>query len=93
MISDLSKEITKSYGVLSASGTVALRAQILIDPSGIVRHQSINDLGIGRSVDESLRILQAVKWVDEKGEVCPVNWKPGQDAINTKNSIKFFNKI
>lgn len=90
LISDLSKEISKSYGVLSLSNTVALRAQILIDPTGRVRHQSVNDLSIGRSVDESLRLVQAVKFADENGQVCPVNWKRGERAIDVKKSGEYF---
>ena len=74
----------------SANGNVALRAQVLIDPKGVVRHHSVNDLGIGRSVDESLRLLQASKWVDERGEVCPVDWKRGQAAIDPSKSSEYF---
>jgi peroxiredoxin 2/4 len=92
LISDLSKEISRSFGVLSANGNVALRAQVLIDRTGTIRHHSVNDLGIGRSVDESLRLVQATKWVDENGEVCPVNWKKGKAAINPTNSSEYFNK-
>lgn len=92
MISDLSKEISRSFGVLSANGNVALRAQVLIDPRGTIRHHSVNDLGIGRSVDESLRLVQAVKWVDEVGEVCPVNWKKGQQGLDTSKASEYFKK-
>lgn len=93
LLSDLSKEISRSYGVLSEASTVALRAQVLIDKKGIVRQYSVNDLGIGRSVDESLRLVQAVKFVDESsGQVCPINWKPGNQTIDTKAPEKYFKK-
>lgn len=94
LISDLSKEISKSYGVLTGDGRVALRAQVLIDPQGRVRHHSVNDLGIGRSVDEALRLLQACKWVDENGgEVCPANWKKGDKTIKPASSEEYFKSI
>ena len=90
LISDLSKEISRSYGVLNSAGTVALRGLVLLDPTGTIRHHSVNDLGIGRSVDESLRLVQAVKWVDEVGEVCPANWKKGEKAINSTKASEYF---
>ena len=90
LLSDLSKEMSKNYGVLSANNSVSLRAQILIDPHGIIRHHSVNDLGIGRSVEESLRLVRAVRWVDEMGEVCPVNWKQGDKGINPLKPDEYF---
>lgn len=95
LISDLSKEISRSFGVLAANGNVALRAQVLLDPTGIIRHHSVNDLGIGRSVDESLRLVQAVKFVDDNGgrEVCPVNWKKGGASINPAKSEDYFKNL
>ena len=83
LLSDLSKEMSRSFGVLNAPGTVALRATLLIDPTGTVRHSSVNDLGVGRSVEEALRVVRAVRRVDEAGgeEVCPVDWVPGQPTI------------
>jgi len=80
LVADLSKEIARSYGVLLDEG-VALRGLFLIDKDGIVRHELINDLPRGRSVDEALRILDALQFVEEHGEVCPANWKPGEEAM------------
>jgi alkyl hydroperoxide reductase subunit AhpC len=76
LISDLDKNIARSYGVL-INESVALRGLFLIDPKGHIRHATINDLPIGRSVDEALRVLQACQFTDVHGEVCPANWQPG----------------
>ena len=86
--------MSRAFGVLNVNGSVALRASVLVDPKGVVRHASCNDLGIGRSVDEALRILQAVKFVDANGgkAVCPVNWKPGSATIDPSNSSKYFSQ-
>ena len=61
---------------------VAYRGLFLIDKDGIVRHELINDLPIGRSVDEALRVVDAMQFVREHGEVCPANWKKGQQALD-----------
>ncbi|GFE55394.1 2-cys peroxiredoxin [Babesia ovis] len=76
LVSDISRSISKSFGLLRADG-FAQRASVLIDKCGKVRHVSIFDLGIGRSVDETLRVFDAIKFNDESGQVCPVNWKKG----------------
>lgn len=81
LISDLNKTISTSYGVLLPSG-IALRGLFLIDRQGVVRHQLINDLPLGRSVDEAFRMVKALKFVEEHGEVCPANWHDGDPAIN-----------
>lgn len=95
LVSDLGKTLSRQFGVLNAGGSVALRAQALIDGRRIVRHLSINDLGIGRSVDESLRLLQAVKFVDEHGEACPADWKPGASSIkpDVQGAQAYFSKL
>lgn len=83
MVADPSHRIVNSYGVQAASGDVALRATFLIDSSGIVRHQSINDLPLGRNVDEYLRLVDALQFHEQHGEVCPAGWQqgaPGMDA-------------
>lgn len=80
LVQDLNKEIAKSYGILFG-GSVALRGLFLIDPTGKVRHCVINDLPLGRSVDEALRMVDAVQFSDTHGEVCPANWKEGEDAM------------
>ena len=84
LLSDLTKEIAKDYGVLVEEEGVALRGQFIIDKSGVLRQSTVNDLPIGRSVEETLRLLQAVQYADEhKGEVMPCNWKPGEETIKT----------
>ncbi|ORM40258.1 Peroxiredoxin-2 [Babesia sp. Xinjiang] len=80
LLSDISRTISKSVGLLRSDG-FAQRASVLIDKSGKVRHLSIFDLGIGRSVDETLRVFDAIKFNDESGQVCPVNWKKGGDSM------------
>ncbi len=80
LVQDLNKEIAKSYGILF-NGAVALRGLFLIDTTGKVRHSVINDLPLGRSVDEALRMVDALQFVDTHGEVCPANWKQGDDAM------------
>ena len=70
LLADIKKEIARDYGVLLPDG-VALRGLFVIDPKGAVRHITINDLPIGRSVDEALRVVQAVQFADKHGEVCP----------------------
>lgn len=80
MIADLNKEISRSYGVLLEGG-VALRGLFLIDKSGVVRHQVVNDLPLGRSVDEALRMVKALQYFETHGEVCPANWREGARTI------------
>ncbi len=80
LVADLDKSISENYGVLM-DGAVALRGLFLIDKEGVVRHSLVNDLGLGRSVDETLRILDALQFTDEHGEVCPANWKQGEEAM------------
>lgn len=80
LISDLNKDIAKSYDVLLGGG-VALRALFIIDPKGTVRHATINDLPVGRNVEEALRVITAFQFVEANGEVCPANWTPGADTM------------
>jgi peroxiredoxin (alkyl hydroperoxide reductase subunit C) len=80
LVQDLNKEISKSYGIL-LGGSVALRGLFLIDPTGTVRHCVINDLPLGRNVEEALRMVDAVQFSDTHGEVCPANWKQGEEAM------------
>lgn len=81
LLSDLNKTISKDYGVLLDPVGISLRGLFIIDPSGNVRHITINDLPIGRSVDETLRTLKALQFFEENGEVCPANWTPGASTI------------
>ncbi|MBA2848656.1 peroxiredoxin [Thermosulfuriphilus ammonigenes] len=80
LVSDLSKNISRSYGILFDE-SVSLRGLFLIDKEGIVRHELINDLPLGRSVDEALRVLDALQFFETHGEVCPANWRPGEEAM------------
>uniref|UniRef100_UPI00147871B6 redoxin domain-containing protein n=1 Tax=Roseospira marina TaxID=140057 RepID=UPI00147871B6 len=76
LVADLTKQIAKSFGVLLPDG-VALRGSFLIDKAGKIRHYVINDLPLGRNVDESLRMVDALQFHEEHGEVCPAGWKKG----------------
>jgi len=80
LVSDLTKKISRDYGVL-IDEAVALRGLFIMDRDLIVRHILINDLPIGRSVDEALRIIDAIQYNEEHGEVCPANWRKGQEAM------------
>jgi len=80
LVADLSKNISRDYGVLF-DDSVALRGLFLIDKEGIVRHSVINDLPLGRNVDEALRMLDALQFTETHGEVCPANWKEGEDGM------------
>lgn len=94
IISDFSKSVSENYGVLAAEYTydddgslvcqgspVAYRGLFLIDKDGIVRHCVINDLPLGRNVDEAIRIVDALQHFEENGEVCPANWSKGKEAM------------
>jgi peroxiredoxin (alkyl hydroperoxide reductase subunit C) len=81
LVSDLKREISSKYGVLTEEG-VALRALFVIDKEGVIQHSTINNLAFGRSVDETLRVLQALQYVQENpDEVCPAGWKPGDATM------------
>ncbi len=80
LVADLDKSISKAYEVLLDAG-IALRGLFLIDRAGIIRHQVVNDLPLGRSVDEALRVLDALQFTEKYGDVCPANWKKGDDAM------------
>jgi peroxiredoxin (alkyl hydroperoxide reductase subunit C) len=80
LVADLNKEISRAYGVL-LNESIALRGLFLIDKKGVVRHSVINDLPLGRNVDEALRVLDALQFTEKHGEVCPANWKPGEDSM------------
>ena len=80
LVADLDKSIAQSYGVL-LNNAVALRGLFLIDREGIVRHAVVNDLPLGRNVDEALRMLDALRFHEARGDVCPANWQKGQDGM------------
>lgn len=93
LISDIKKEISAAYNVLDISAGVALRGLFIIDKDGILQHSTINNLGFGRSVDETLRTLQAIQYVQSHtDEVCPADWQPGDKTLNpdpVKSKIYF----
>ncbi len=81
IVSDLNKTISSSYEVLKEDEGIAYRGLFLIDREGIIRHQLVNDLPLGRSVDEAIRLLDALIFHEKHGEVCPANWKTGSKAM------------
>jgi peroxiredoxin (alkyl hydroperoxide reductase subunit C) len=91
LVADLNKQIARDYDVL-LNESVALRGLFLIDKSGVVRHQVVNDLPLGRSVDEALRIVKALQFFETRGEVCPADWKEGKRTIkpSVAGSKEFF---
>jgi len=92
ILSDLTKKVSENYGVLIKDGGIALRGLFIIDPNGVVRQITINDLPVGRSVDETLRLLKAFKYTDKHGEVCPANWQENKPTIDPKNASAYFEK-
>jgi peroxiredoxin (alkyl hydroperoxide reductase subunit C) len=80
LASDITKKVSIDYGVLIEDEGIALRGLFIIDPDGIVRYQVVTDNNIGRSVDETLRVLQAL----QSGGLCPANWRPGQKHLVAK---------
>lgn len=80
MVADVRHEITQAYGIEHPAG-IALRASFLIDKDGVVRHQVVNDLPLGRNVDEMLRIVDALQFHEKHGEVCPAGWHKGEDGM------------
>ncbi|KAI8107925.1 hypothetical protein M9434_004867 [Picochlorum sp. BPE23] len=95
LVSDLKREISEAYGVLSEDG-VALRGLFIIDKEGVIQHSTINNLAFGRNVDETLRVLQALQYVqDNPDEVCPAGWKPGEKTMkpDPEGSKEYFSAI
>jgi len=81
LVADLTKSISRDYGVLNADGAVAYRGTFLIDKDGVIRHLVVNDLGLGRNIDETLRMVDALQHLEQHGEVCPAGWHQGEDAL------------
>lgn len=77
LASDITKQVSRDYGVLIEEQGIALRGLFIIDPDGILRYQVVSDLNIGRSVDETLRVLQAL----QTGGLCPIDWHPGEKTL------------
>ncbi|CAN1144062.1 2-Cys peroxiredoxin BAS1-like, chloroplastic [Linum perenne] len=96
LVSDVTKSISKSFGVLIPDQGIALRGLFIIDKEGVIQHSTINNLAIGRSVDETMRTLQALQFVqDNPDEVCPAGWKPGEKSMkpDPKLSKQYFEAI
>ena len=84
LVSDLTKQIARDYDVLTGEA-VALRGTFLIDQQGIVRHQVVNDLPLGRNVEETIRMIDALKFFQDNGEVCPANWSKGKKGMKASS--------
>ena len=93
MVSDITKQISRDYDVLH-NDSISYRGTFLIDKTGVVRHQIVNDLPLGRSIDEAIRMIDALLYHEENGEVCPANWQPGKSAIvpNKKGITEYLQK-
>ena len=90
LLSDVTREVMKAYGVYNEDNSgmdyaQAFRGLFLIDPNGKLRHMYINDNGVGRNVEETLRVIKGLQFSDEHGEVCPANWKEGSTTIQPTN--------
>lgn len=85
LVSDLNKEIARQYDVLLDEG-VSLRGSFLIDKNMIVRHAVVNDLPLGRNIDEMIRLTDALNFVNEHGEVCPANWSKGDEGMEANTA-------
>lgn len=94
LLADKTCDIAKRYGVLKEDEGIAFRGLFIIDHNQNLRQITINDLPVGRSVDETLRLIQAFKYTDEFGEVCPAGWKPGSESMKAdpKQSLEYFQK-
>jgi peroxiredoxin (alkyl hydroperoxide reductase subunit C) len=91
LVSDLNKSIARDYDVLNDEEGIAYRGLFLIDQKGIVRHALVNDLGLGRSVGEVLRLVDALIFHEQNGEVCPANWKAGSKGMKpTEQGLREF---
>jgi peroxiredoxin (alkyl hydroperoxide reductase subunit C) len=85
LVADLTKQISKDYDVLFGN-SVALRGSFLIDAKGTIRHAVINDLPLGRNIDEMIRMVDTMQFTDEHGEVCPANWKKGDEGMKASTA-------
>ena len=94
LVADLNKEIAKAYDVLLEDAGIALRGLFLIDKDGVVQHQLVNNLPLGRNIDEAIRIIDALQHFEANGEVCPANWQKGSDTMkpDPEGSKEYFSK-
>ena len=86
LIADVKHEICRAYDVEFGAAGVAFRGSFLIDKKGVVRHQVVNDLPLGRNVDEMLRMVDALQFTEEHGEVCPAGWNKGKPGMKASTS-------
>lgn len=86
IVADLQKTITRDYDVMVGNQGIAYRGAFLIDKNGTVRHQTVNDLPLGRNIDEFLRLIDALAFTEEHGEVCPANWEKGKKGMKADRS-------
>ena len=101
MLADTSQKISKTYGCYvdapDSEEGVALRATYIIDDKGILRHMSMNDLPVGRDVNEVLRLVEAFQFTDQYGEVCPASWKPGKKTMeanpDSEKTAEYFESV
>jgi peroxiredoxin 1 len=95
LLADKSMKVARDYGVLQEESGIAFRGLFIIDGKQNLRQITVNDLPVGRSVDETLRLVQAFQFTDEHGEVCPANWKPGAKTMvaDTTRSKDYFNSV
>jgi len=77
LASDMTQKVSRDYGILVEEAGIALRGLFIIDPEGVLRYSVVHDLNVGRSVDETLRVLQALK----HGGLCPIDWQPGEETL------------
>jgi len=94
LVADFTKQISRDYGVLLENDGVAFRGLFLIDKNGVIQHMVVNNLPLGRSVEETIRMVDALTHFEQHGEVCPADWKPGKATIipDTEKSKDFFKK-
>ncbi len=91
LVADLTKDICRDYDVLVEDAGVALRGTFLIDKEGVVQHENVNNLGLGRNIDEILRLVDALQCVEGGAEVCPAGWTPGKPGMKpTPEGMKEF---
>ncbi|PJZ68211.1 thioredoxin peroxidase [Leptospira perolatii] len=94
LIADITKSISRDFGVLTEGG-VALRGTFIIDPKGVIRQATINDLPVGRNIDEAIRLVKAFQFVEKHGEVCPANWDEGKKTMKADpvKSKEYFSSV
>lgn len=93
LLSDLNKEISRGFSVLNEQAGISYRGSFLIDKEGTIKHLSVNDLALGRNVEEFLRLLDALQYTEEHGEVCPAGWQKGKKSMKpTAEGLKDYFK-